>query len=180
MKSKDLQKVVFRKYEDGDGPTKIFHDLNGSLGLNTIKRWCKIICDTGSIQLSTSPSAPRFARTSKTIEKVKHKLDQKKIASARRLAKEYGISKSSAHRILTEDLELHAYKMIIEPKLTEEQKTNEKNSLIGSVITFEKRTRCASYFQMKKCLILTVYIIPKINVFGLSVEMKQMKKVASK
>jgi hypothetical protein len=38
MKSKDLQQVVFRKYEDGDGPTKIFRDLNGSLGLATIKR----------------------------------------------------------------------------------------------------------------------------------------------
>ena len=29
MKSKDLQQVVFRKYEDGDGPTKIFLDFNG-------------------------------------------------------------------------------------------------------------------------------------------------------
>ena len=38
MKSKDLQQVVFRKYEDGDSPTKIFRDLNGSLGLATIQR----------------------------------------------------------------------------------------------------------------------------------------------
>ncbi len=73
MKSNDLQKVVFRKYEDGNGRTKIFHDLNGSLGLNTIKRWWKMIRDTGSIQLLTFPSAPRFARTSKTIEKGKYK-----------------------------------------------------------------------------------------------------------
>jgi hypothetical protein len=75
MKSKDLQKVVFRKHEDDDGPNKIFRDLNGSLGLNTIKRWCEMIRSTGSTQLSTSSGAPRFARTSKTIEKVKHKLD---------------------------------------------------------------------------------------------------------
>jgi hypothetical protein len=38
MKSKDLQQVVVRKYEDGDDPTKIFRDLKGSLGLATIKR----------------------------------------------------------------------------------------------------------------------------------------------
>ncbi|CAF4105925.1 unnamed protein product [Rotaria magnacalcarata] len=67
MKSKDLQQVVFRKYEDGDGPTKIFRDLNGSLGLATIKRWCKMIRDTGSIQLSKPPGGPRFARTNEKI-----------------------------------------------------------------------------------------------------------------
>jgi len=38
MKSEDLRKVVFRKYEDGDGVCKIFRDLNGSLGLNTFNR----------------------------------------------------------------------------------------------------------------------------------------------
>lgn len=126
MKSKDLQNVVLRKHEDGDGPTKIFRDLNGSLGLNTIKRWCKMLRDTGSIKLSTSPGAPRLARTSKTIKKVKHKLDQHKMVSARSLAKDHGISRSSAHRILVEDLDLYAYKMTIEPKLTEEQKNKRK------------------------------------------------------
>ena len=76
MKSKDLQQIVFRKYEDGDSPNKIFLDLNGSLGLATIKRWCKMIRKTGSIQLSTPPGGPRFAQTSKTIQKIKHKLNQ--------------------------------------------------------------------------------------------------------
>ncbi|CAF4332705.1 unnamed protein product, partial [Rotaria magnacalcarata] len=28
MKSKDIQKLVLSKYENGDGPTKIFRDLN--------------------------------------------------------------------------------------------------------------------------------------------------------
>ncbi|CAF4432281.1 unnamed protein product [Rotaria magnacalcarata] len=65
MKSKDLQKLVFCKYEQGDGPTKIFRDLNGFVGLRTVNRWCKMIRGTGSIQLSTSPGAPRLARTNK-------------------------------------------------------------------------------------------------------------------
>ncbi|CAF2070641.1 unnamed protein product [Rotaria magnacalcarata] len=126
MKSKDLQQVVFRKYEDGDGPTKNFRDLNDSLGLATIKRWCKMIRDTGSIQLSKSPGGPRFARTSKMIQKVKHKLDQKKMVSVRSLAKDCSISKSSSHRILKEDMKLYPYKMRIEPKLTEEHKNKGK------------------------------------------------------
>jgi len=37
MKSKDLQKVVLSKYQKGDTPTRIYHDLNGTLGLSTIK-----------------------------------------------------------------------------------------------------------------------------------------------
>ena len=137
-----------------------------------------MIRETGSIQLSTPPGDPRFARTSKTIQKVKHKLNQQMV-SVRSLAKDCSISKSSAHRILKDNLKLCAYKMRIESKLTEEHKNKRKNSLRRLAITFEKRTQCASYFQTKKYLISTVCTIPKINVFGLLVEMKQMKKVAS-
>ncbi|CAF4548167.1 unnamed protein product, partial [Rotaria sp. Silwood2] len=71
MKSKDLQKVVFSKYENGDYPTKIFRDLNGALRLNTIKRWCKMIDETGSINLTTVPGRPRTIRTKSAINKVK-------------------------------------------------------------------------------------------------------------
>ena len=38
MKSKDLQKLVLSKYEEGDGTTKIFQDLNGTISLPTIER----------------------------------------------------------------------------------------------------------------------------------------------
>ena len=84
-----------------------------------------MIRKTGSIQLSTPPDGPRFARTSKTIEKVKHKLNQQMV-SVRSLAKDYSISKSSAHRILKDNLKLCAYKMRNEPKLTEEHKSKRK------------------------------------------------------
>ena len=126
MKSKDLQKLVFCKQEKGDGPTKIFRDLNGFVGLRTIHRWCKMSRSTGSIQLSTLPGAPGLARTNKMIEKVKHRLNQHNLVSARSLSKKYNISKSSTHRILKEDLKLNAYKIVIEPKLTNEQKDKRK------------------------------------------------------
>ena len=75
MKSEDLRKVIFRKYEDGDDVRKIFRDLHGSMGLNTVKRWCKVICDTDSIQLLISPGVSRLARTCKTIDKVERQRD---------------------------------------------------------------------------------------------------------
>ena len=39
MESKDLQKIVLSKYQNGDTPTEIHRDLNGGIGLSTIKRW---------------------------------------------------------------------------------------------------------------------------------------------
>ena len=37
MKSKDLQNIVLSKYQKGDIPTEIHHDLNGRISLVTIK-----------------------------------------------------------------------------------------------------------------------------------------------
>ena len=37
MKSKDIQKVVKTKYENGEDPTKIYRDLAGAVSLPTIK-----------------------------------------------------------------------------------------------------------------------------------------------
>ncbi|CAF0849042.1 unnamed protein product [Adineta ricciae] len=135
MKSKDLQQVVFRKYEDGDSPTKIFRDLNGSLGLAIIKRWRKMIRETGSIQLLKPPGGPRFART---------------MVSVRSLTKDYPISKSSVHRILREDLKLHAYKMTVEPKITEEPKTKRKKFVNWVGNNFRKEDTMRILFSDEK------------------------------
>ena len=62
MKGKDLQKVVLSKYQNGDTTTKIHRDLNGTIGLRTIGRWCQMIRRSGSIKLSSPTGDPRFAR----------------------------------------------------------------------------------------------------------------------
>ena len=46
MKSKDLQKAVKTKYENGDGPAKIHRDLGGVVSKRTIKLWIKMINNT--------------------------------------------------------------------------------------------------------------------------------------
>ena len=89
MKSRDLQKVVLSKYQNGDTPTKIYRDLNGGIGLRTIKRWCQMIRQSGSIKLSSSPGGRRLARTKGNIQKVKHRLHRKKRVSARKLSMEH-------------------------------------------------------------------------------------------
>ena len=121
MKSKDLQNVVLSKYEKGDGTTKIFHDLNGAIGLATIERWCRMIRQSGSINLSKSPGRSRTIRTKETIKKIKKQVSRRKV-SARKLSRELGISQTTVRRVLNDDLQLHAYKVQTEPLLTDEHK----------------------------------------------------------
>ena len=71
MKSKDLQNVALSKYQNGDTPTKIYHDLSGAIGLRTIKRWCQMIHQTGAISLSSAAGYLRLVRMKANIKKVK-------------------------------------------------------------------------------------------------------------
>ena len=79
MKSKDLQKIVFSKYQNGDAPTKIHRDLAAGLCLKTIERWCKMIRETGSIQLSSPKGRPRIIHTPGAVQKVKNRMKGKKL-----------------------------------------------------------------------------------------------------
>ncbi len=83
MKSKDPQTVVKNKYENGDGPTKIYRDLAGVVFLTTIKSWIQMLNKTGSISLTYSPERPRTVRTKTNISIAKRRLAQKKRVSTR-------------------------------------------------------------------------------------------------
>lgn len=83
MESKDLQKVLFSKRWKGEGRTKIFRDLSGGLCLKTVKQWCEMIHDTGSIDISNPPGCPRIIRTPAIIQKVKDQMCGKRKFSNR-------------------------------------------------------------------------------------------------
>ena len=139
MKSKDLQKVILSKYQNGDNPTKIHRDLNGGIGLRTIKRWCQMIRQSGSIKLSSPPGGPRFARTKGNIQKVRHRLRPKKRVSARKLSMDLQISERSVRRIMKNDLGLRSYKKVIEPLLSNDQKIKRKKIRKLGSKNFSKR-----------------------------------------
>ena len=94
MKSKNVHKVVLSKYEKGNGTTKIFQDLNGTISLSTIERWCRRVRESDSISLSKPPGRPGIIRTKGVIEKVKTRLNRCNLVSSRKLACELGISQS--------------------------------------------------------------------------------------
>ena len=78
--------------------------LNGALRLRTVKRSCKIICEIGSIELSTSLCHSPIIRTKQSIKKVKDRLSQKKKVPSRKLAAQLNISRTSIHRMLKNNL----------------------------------------------------------------------------
>ena len=100
MKSKDVQKFVLSKYEKGDGTTKLFQELNDTISLSTIERWCRRIRESVSINLSKPPRRPRIIRTKEAIEKVKTPLNRRSLVSSRKLARELSISRSSVQRMI--------------------------------------------------------------------------------
>ena len=122
MKSKDLQKLVLSKYEAGQTPKKIFEDSNGAVSYPTVKRWCKMIPETGAIDLSKPSGCHRTVRTKAAIQKIKRKSKGGKRISCRKLALEMDMSFSSAYRILRKDLKMKPYEKTVEPLLKDEQK----------------------------------------------------------
>lgn len=125
-KSKDLQKIVFSKRQNGEGPTKIYRDLSGGLSLKTVNRWCKMIDETGSINISNPPGCPRIIRTPGNVQKVKDRMNGKHKVSARKLSRELKISRTTIQRILKKDLKLFPYKKVVEPRLTDAHKAERK------------------------------------------------------
>ena len=126
MKSKDLPKIVVSKYQNGEGPTKIYRDLSGGLSSKTVKRWCKMIKENGNIELLNSPGRPRIVRTPGAIRKVKDRVMRRRRVSVRILSSEPDMSSTSVHMILRDDLVYRPYITIIKTALTDHHKAQRK------------------------------------------------------
>ncbi|CAF4301541.1 unnamed protein product [Rotaria magnacalcarata] len=150
MKSIDFQNIVLSKYQNGDTPTKTFHDLNGGIGLRTIRRWCQMILQSGSITLSSPPGCSRLARTKGNIRKVKNRLRRKKRVSAQKLSMELDISERSVRRMLKNDLGLHPYKKVVEPLLSDDQKIKRKKFANWIRTNFRKEETMRILFSDEK------------------------------
>ena len=113
MKSKVLQKFDLSKYEAGQTLKKTFQDLNGAVSYRTVKRWCKMIRETGAIDLSKPSGGHRTVRTKAAIQKIKRKSKGDKRISCRKLALEMDMSFSSIYRILRKDPKMKPYKKLL-------------------------------------------------------------------
>lgn len=124
MKSEDVRNIVLSKLRNGEGPTTICHDLNRAVSTRTIERWSKLLRDEGALILRRSTGRPRSARTPEAVQKAKRFLKSKAKKTVRKLARKLSVSRSSASRLLHDDLHCKAYKIVREPKLTDTQMRN--------------------------------------------------------
>ena len=150
MKSKDLQRIVLSKYQSGYTATEIHRDLYGGISLSTVKRWCRMVRRSGSIQLTGTRGGPRIVRTKENIRKVKTRLQRKKRVSVRKLSMELAISATSIRRILKEDLGLKPYKKVIEPALSDDQKIKRKQFANWVRTNFRKEDTLKIIFSDEK------------------------------
>ena len=125
MKSKDLQNLVLSKYKDGQSSIKIHEDFHDSVGLSTVERWCKLIRDTNKITLFKSTGRLRTVRTAANIRKVKHRHDRLQAFWCSKIARDFRISRTSAQRLLKDDLKLKSYRIKVQPKISEDQKAKQ-------------------------------------------------------
>jgi hypothetical protein len=94
----ELKKMIALKHQNGACPKKIFRDLNGALDLTTIKRWCKMIDETGVIDLTSPLGRPRTIRNKDAISKIKRQIQQNKVSSLH-VALQLDRSRTIAQRI---------------------------------------------------------------------------------
>ena len=162
MKSKDFQNLVLSKHQDGDGPAKMFRDLNDSVSFRTIERWCKAVRVTGSINLSDLPGRQRIIRTKETIQRIKHRLERREAVSSRKTACHLSISRICVRRVPRNDLGLRVYRAQNEPLLTIEHK--EKRAQFANWIRTNFQRENA--IPMRRCSTLMEFIILKMIKYG--------------
>ena len=81
-----------------------------------------MIRDTGKITLFKSADRLRTVRTAANIRKVKYRHDRLQVFSYRKIERDLRLSRTSAQRILKADLKLKSYRIIVQPKISEDQK----------------------------------------------------------
>ena len=111
-----------RMIDDDMSSLQIAKQLRNVVSGSTIRRWRQLYKEAGEIDFKKSTGRPRIVRTKDLIHKVKQRFVQSGRRSVRRLAKSFGISRQTMHRIVKDDLHLHAYRITTQPKLTDEHK----------------------------------------------------------
>ena len=150
MKGEDLQKLGLSKYEKGEPSTKIFEDLNGFVSSRAIRRWCKMVRETGTINLFHSLGRPCIFRTKGMIQKVRKRMKRKKRVSVRKLTGELDISNGSVVRILKQDQRYRSYKKTVEPALTDFEKSKRIKFANWVRLNFRKEDTLRMLFSDEK------------------------------
>lgn len=117
-----MQDVVLLKLQAGQSPSQISKDLCNAISERTLREWKSRYLKTGEIHLKKPPGLVGTVRTKNTITKVKKTFQRKARQSVHKMPCQLGISERSVGRTVKEDLGLHAYRITVQPKLTDAHK----------------------------------------------------------
>ena len=123
MEIKDLPKLILSKYKCDDDAMKIFHHLCSAISRKTIFNWCKMLVESGSMNMTTSSDRSRTISTKNMIEKINSCL---KRVSSPKLAQQLDIWRTSVRRGWRNDLEIRPYKERSVPLIIDTEKSKSK------------------------------------------------------
>lgn len=133
----ELRPAIIRAHEQGRGVREIARFLN--IEPMTVSRTIKRFEETGSNKDRPGRGRKKTARTPENVRKIKAKIKRNPSSrknSARKLGISYGISKNSAHRILTKDLELKSWKPLKRHELTKKKRDTRKARVPALIVRF--------------------------------------------
>lgn len=126
MKSYSLeQRLFFVKtyYRNGESITvtlrkcRTKYGQHFTLARETLRQLIKKFEQTGSLADRAIPGRPRTGRTSHNIAAVRNSVDADPTISTRRRAQQLGLSTSTVHLILKEELHVHSHRVQITQQL---------------------------------------------------------------
>ena len=122
MKSQNMWRVVMCSSDDGLSSVRIARQLQNVVSERIPRCWKHSYKATGGIDLKAPPGSPRIAQTKDLTQKVKRHFSFKNRQRAGRLAKSLGVYKETMRRLIQDDLDLRAWRITTQTKLTESHK----------------------------------------------------------
>lgn len=135
-------------YKNGDSATvarrkfcsiRGFRHLNDAPSIPLIRNWVKKFEETGTTLDKSKSGRPRSSRTVENVESVNQSVRDDPNLSIRKRASALNVHRSSLHRIMHKDLNLHPYKIQLVQELKPQdasQRLNFVNQLFEQLSTF--------------------------------------------
>jgi len=121
--AKTVNEVIEKHCYNGKSPSEIAKLLKGSASRSGVYKAVKRFRDTGSCLPKVRSTPERLVRTKQLIKNTREKLRRNPGRSARKLAQEATVSRSTMQRLLKDDLGVKPYKVTKRQLLSDATKT---------------------------------------------------------
>lgn len=111
LTKRELRAIVVQQNQAGKNNREILNHLSDqNINMRTIRNILKRYHETGNLEDRRKSGRPRTVRTPQMIKSIRERIARNPQRSARKMAKDFGISKNRMQTILKDELGLRAFK----------------------------------------------------------------------